>query len=216
MPRRAARQREHPVALLEIVRAILILQIHLRGGSALTVSALDRAASSDIEALYGAHHDWLRRRLGWQAPSSCSCCALTGLPLIFSHELEDAAAVPLPVVPAALDGRRASIDTIVESARRRYPAEVVRFVFIDDDEPRAKVVMAPADSPDRSRDHRVEFDMRSAAVVADAPAPGPRTGTAMAWISRLHTELAAGPAGEWVLAVVGAVFALSVISGVAI
>lgn len=119
-------------------------------------------------------------------------------------------------MPAALDGRRASIDTIVESARRRYPAEVVRFVFVDDDELRAKVVMAPADSPDRSRDHRVEFDMRSAAMVADAPAPGPRPGTAMAWISRLHTELAAGPGGAWVLAAVGAVFALSVISGVAI
>jgi uncharacterized iron-regulated membrane protein len=60
----------------------------------------------------------------------------------------------------------------VRIARERYPGEVVRFVFIDDDEPRAKVVMAPADSPDRSKDHRVEFDLRTAEVVADTPPGG--------------------------------------------
>jgi uncharacterized iron-regulated membrane protein len=56
-------------------------------------------------------------------------------------------------------------------AREGYPDEVVRLVFIDDEAPCAKVMMAPLNSPDRSRDHRVEFNLRTAEVVADTP-PG--------------------------------------------
>jgi uncharacterized iron-regulated membrane protein len=103
---------------------------------------------------------------------------------------------------------------LVRTARDRYPDEVVRFVFIDDDEPRAKVVMAPADSPDRSKDHRVEFDLRTAAVVADTPPVGAQSPTAIGWLLRLHTDLFIGFAGEMTLVVVGLVFVLALVSGV--
>lgn len=60
---------------------------------------------------------------------------------------------------------------MVRIAREGYPDEVVRLVFTDDKAPCAKVVMAPLNSPDRNRDHRVESHLRTAEVVADTP-PG--------------------------------------------
>lgn len=160
---------------------------------------------------------------GWQRVhtwSSLLCTlfllvlCITGLPLIFSQEIEDLGSTPLPpLADTAASAHRASLDTVVGIARDRYPGEVVRFVFIDDDEPRAKVVMAPADSPDRSKDHRVEFDLRTAAVVADTPPAGAQPPTAIGWLLRLHTDLFVGFAGEMTLAVVGMVFVLALVSG---
>lgn len=139
---------------------------------------------------------------------------ITGLPLIFSQEIEEAGSTPLPTLSGTAAGAPwASLDTLVRTARNRYPDEVVRFVFIDDDEPRAKVVMAPADSPDRSKDHRIEFDLRTGAVVADTPPTGAQRPTAMGWLLRLHTDLFVGFAGEMTLAVVGVVFVLALVSG---
>lgn len=175
------------------------------------------------------------RRWQWLHTWSSLACTvfllvlcLTGLPLIFSQEIEHAATTALPGLPGvagvagvadAGPGQWASLDTLVRIARERYPGEVVRFVFIDDDEPRAKVVMAPADSPDRSKDHRVEFDLRTAEVVADTPPGGAASVSArsmatwMAWLLRLHTDVFAGFAGEMTLAVVGLVFVLALVSG---
>jgi uncharacterized iron-regulated membrane protein len=164
------------------------------------------------------------RALGrWQSVhtwSSLACTlfllmlCITGLPLIFSQEIEDAASTPLPARSGvAARAPWASLDMLVRTARDRYPDEVVRFVFIDDDEPRAKVVMAPADSPDRSKDHRVEFDLRTAAVVADTPPVGAQSPTAIGWLLRLHTDLFMGFAGEMTLAVVGLALVLALVSG---
>lgn len=141
---------------------------------------------------------------------------LTGLPLIFSQEIEDARSTPLPERAGIGGAPWASLDVLVQTARGRYSGEVVRFVFIDDDEPRAKVVMAPADSSDRSKDHRIEFDLRTAEVVADTPPGGAisTSATTMGWLLRLHTDLLAGFAGEMTLAVVGLVFVLALVSGV--
>jgi uncharacterized iron-regulated membrane protein len=166
-----------------------------------------------------------RTRKRWQrvhTGSSLVCTVfllvlcLTGLPLIFSQEIEDAGRTPLPDaarVAGAADAPWASLDSLVRIARERYPGEVVRFVFIDDDEPRAKVVMAPSDSPDRRNDHRVEFDLRTAGVVADAPPVGAQSPTAIGWLLRLHTDLFLGFAGEMALAVVGLVFVVALVSG---
>ena len=149
----------------------------------------------------------------WQAVhtwSSLACTlfllvlCVTGLPLIFSQELEDAASTPLPAFSGvAARAPWASLDTLVRTARDRYPGEVVRFVFIDDDEPRAKVVMAPADSPDRSKDHRVEFDLRTAAVVADTPPVGAQSPTVIGWLLRLHRTCASSTSGPCVRARAG-------------
>jgi uncharacterized iron-regulated membrane protein len=77
-------------------------------------------------------------------------------------------------------------------------------------------VMAAADSPDQSKDHRIEFDLRTAEVVADTQPGGAlsTSATTMGWLLRLHTDLLAGFAGEMTLAVVGLVIVLALVSGV--
>ncbi|CAN5285593.1 PepSY-associated TM helix domain-containing protein [soil metagenome] len=159
---------------------------------------------------------WLHTWSSLVCTSFLLVLCITGLPLIFSQEIEAADSVPLPDVTGPAAANRESLDRIVRTARVLHPGEIVRFVFIDDDEPRAKVVMAPADVPDRSRDHRVEFDMRTGSLVVDSPAISARPGSAMGWARQLHTDLTAGFTGEMVLAVVGLIFVLSLVSGVAL
>ncbi len=62
---------------------------------------------------------------------------LTGLPLIFKHELRELERGPA-LRGAAGRHPRASLDTIVAAARRRHPDHVPMFVFVDDDEPKVK------------------------------------------------------------------------------
>src|SRR5215471_6777801 len=59
---------------------------------------------------------------------------LTGLPLIFHHEIEDATrSFTLREMPTGTP--RASLDQVVETARSRHPDMFVQFVFVAPDEP---------------------------------------------------------------------------------
>ncbi|GAA4326211.1 PepSY-associated TM helix domain-containing protein [Pigmentiphaga soli] len=164
----------------------------------------------------------LRRWRALHTWSSLWCTALllilcaTGLPLIFADEIEALQADGPPRTARAAGEPLADIDGMVAAARARHPGEAVRFVFIDDDEAAVKVVMAPADVPDRSRDHEAVFDARSAALLADEPPAGRQPMTFMAAARRLHTDLFAGQRGQWVLAATGLAFLMSLASGVAL
>jgi uncharacterized iron-regulated membrane protein len=94
-----------------------------------------------------------------------------------------------------------------------HPGHVVRFLFMKDDDGEVIVVMAPADSPNRGLDHRVEFDARSATVLQDLPPEGKQPMTVMRALLRLHTELFAGFAGEMLLVGAGVVFLAALVSG---
>lgn len=159
------------------------------------------------------HWRWLHK---W---SSLICTAfllvlcLTGLPLIFSHEIEDWLADEVPASASLPGGRIDDLDRMVDIAKVRYSSDIVRFVFIDDDEAKVKVVMAPADTPDRGNDHNVEFGMQGAEVLHDAPATNAQPMTFMRMMLRLHTELFAGLAGEMVLAAMGLILLVSLVSG---
>ena len=69
---------------------------------------------------------------------------LTGLPLVFHHEIEHWLddGKPLSDVPAGTP--RANFDKLVAQARSMYPAEVVDYLSFDPDEPQAFVGMAKA------------------------------------------------------------------------
>ncbi|WP_073101252.1 PepSY-associated TM helix domain-containing protein [Pollutimonas bauzanensis] len=141
---------------------------------------------------------------------------LTGLPLIFSHEIEDWLDEQ-PLARVVPEGQpRAALDDMAAAAKRRYPAEVLRFIFIDDDEPRVTVVMAPSDGPRRDLDHRVEFDVRTGSVVKDDMSGAQRPATFMGVMLRLHADLFAGFTGEMLLAVIALVFVAAIVSGAAL
>jgi uncharacterized iron-regulated membrane protein len=137
---------------------------------------------------------------------------VTGLPLIFSDEIESCCAPPVTADarPAGLPVR--GLDSMVAEAAMRYPHEIIRFIFFDKDESQVKIVMAPADVPDRSRDHPVLFESDTARPIGELPSPV-QDKALMAAVRRLHTEMLAGFPGQMFLAVMGVLFVMSIISG---
>lgn len=68
---------------------------------------------------------------------------ITGLPLIFHHEIEEWTGAH-GVVEQVAGGGTASLDTMVEDAKRRAPAQVPGFLFWDPEKPLVAVVTAPS------------------------------------------------------------------------
>jgi uncharacterized iron-regulated membrane protein len=139
--------------------------------------------------------------------------ALTGLPLIFSDEIEASTAPPAALRGPALAVAPNDLDGMIAAAAARYPHQMVRFVFFDDDERKIKVVMGPADVPDRSHDHPLVFDAASG-VLVDEPLPAASRRGFMQTVNRLHTDLFGGFAGAMVLAAAGCVFLIATVSGI--
>ncbi len=89
---------------------------------------------------------------------------ITGLPLIFSHELDHALGnvVDPPESGAGITpGARASLDDIVAAARAREPAHAVQFVSRDPDEPDAWFVALSLCEPSMSGARRSLWRLRA-------------------------------------------------------
>jgi uncharacterized iron-regulated membrane protein len=140
---------------------------------------------------------------------------ITGLPLIFHHELDHALGnvVDPPEIRADVaPGERASLDTIVAAARAREPAHAVQFVSRDPDEPDAWfVVLGEAvNSPEASEFYT--FDARTGEFVHEYPLDR----GVLNLLFRLHTDLFAGLPGTLFLGLMGFLLAVSLISGVVV
>ncbi|HVZ07815.1 PepSY-associated TM helix domain-containing protein [Rhodopila sp.] len=141
---------------------------------------------------------------------------VTGLPLIFHEEIDGWLNDDPPYAEAGPDAAPAPLAPMVAQAQDRYPAETVISVFIDDDEPRVLVSMAPSwdafmDAP-RSR-HWLAFDAHTGALRQD---PGPGGGSRSGFIPfmlRLHEDLFAGLWGALFLGAMGLVFLAALVSG---
>jgi uncharacterized iron-regulated membrane protein len=169
-----------------------------------------RARKARMLGLWRTVHRWSSLACTLLLLMSC----LTGLPLIFSDEIEELLSAPASIRGTAVRVAPNDLDAMVQAASSRYPQELVRFVFFDDDEHRIKVVMAPADVADRSHDHPLVFAADSGVLVDE---PLPVASRELNWLqvaNRLHTDLFGGFAGAMVLAAVGALFMLATVSGV--
>ena len=135
---------------------------------------------------------------------------LTGLPLIFHHEIEHLSgdAVELPVLEKA--GERASFDAILQAALAVYPERVVQYASGDDEEPNLwHVTLTPTPAP--TDDYKsIAVDARTAQVLRDA-----KTSEGfMYWMFRLHVDLFAGLPGMLFLGFMGLLLVIAIISGV--
>jgi len=141
---------------------------------------------------------------------------LTGLPLIFQDELGDFFddALPYAAVPAGTPA--VSIDTAVDASRARFPGEAVLFVFVDDDEPKIVVTMAPswqAWAANKKSSHWIRFDAHTGQVLK-ASKPFNRDGIGfLEFMLRLHRDLFADLPGELFLGAMGLLFVIAIVSG---
>jgi uncharacterized iron-regulated membrane protein len=137
---------------------------------------------------------------------------VTGLPLIFRHELDHLLgnSVDPPELPGATG--RASLDDIVAAAQAREPTRAVQFVSRDEDEPDAWFVILgeTADAPQAS--DFLMFDARTGAFIHSYPLDG----GVVNLLFRLHTDLFAGLWGTLLLGAMGLLLLASLVSGVVV
>jgi len=142
---------------------------------------------------------------------------VTGLPLVFHDDIDRWTSSDPAYAAAPADAPRASLDTLTDTARRRYPGQIVTSILIDDDEPQVMVYMAPAWKDllgNPSANHSLKFDAHTGAVLNDSAAPGAPRATFMDAVHDLHTDLFAGFYGELLLMAVGLLFLVAIVSGV--
>ena len=143
---------------------------------------------------------------------------ITGLPLIFVHEIDRA--LGKTVAPRAVSaqedeaftrgGRRARVDAMIDDALRRRPGTVVQFLSKDDDDDELYYVRLGA-SPSAERAAAVyAYDGRTGAMLAQYPLDQ----GVMNVVIRLHTDLFAGLPGMLFLGLMGIVLIASIVSGV--
>ncbi|MDD2052584.1 PepSY domain-containing protein [Pseudomonas putida] len=136
--------------------------------------------------------------------------ALTGLPLIFHHEIEHLLgdAPQLREMPA--DTPRLNLQELVSAAQAHRPHEVMQYFGWDDDDPNGVVaIMAATAGTEPNSSHTFMLDARTGEAV---PMPSANGGLMMV-ILRLHVDMFAGLAGKLLLAFMGILFVLAIISG---
>ncbi|NMK47545.1 PepSY-associated TM helix domain-containing protein [Achromobacter sp. Bel] len=139
---------------------------------------------------------------------------LTGLPLVFHHEIEHWLddAKPLSDVPA--NTPPANLDKLVASAKSMYPGEVIDYLFFDPDEPQVWVGMAKKPGDGQASGHAVRMDGRTGDVLLDGPPYTQDKFSFMGIMLALHVDLFAGLPGELFLGFMGLLFCVAIVSGV--
>ena len=135
---------------------------------------------------------------------------ITGLPLIFHHEIDDLLGHD-QWVPANPDGPHLSYDAVLAISAKNRPGEVPVFLSFDDDRPVVNVTTAPRPDSPGSEMHFLSYDLTSGEIV-----PPVADGGVMDFILQLHTDMFLGLAGMLFLGVMGLLFAASIVSGVVV
>lgn len=134
---------------------------------------------------------------------------VTGLPLIFHHEIEHALNRD-EWTPANPDGPLLDLDRILAIALENRPGEVPIFMSFDEDRPVVNVTTGPTPDAPGSQMHFASFDQTSGEIVPQPTGDG----GVMEFILQLHTDMFLGLPGMLFLGAMGLVFAASIVSGV--
>lgn len=135
---------------------------------------------------------------------------LTGLPLIFHHEIGHwlGTEVEAPQMPATTP--RVSLDRVLQTAQAMHPERVVQFVSqADDDDALWFVTLTPTPAP--TEDFKsVVVDARTGKVLAQ-----PKFDEGFMYVMfKLHVDLFAGLPGKLFLGFMGLLLLVAVVSGV--
>jgi uncharacterized iron-regulated membrane protein len=134
---------------------------------------------------------------------------LTGLPLIFHHEIDEwLGYAPRP--EAVIDGApRSTIDRIAKAALASDPGKVLQYIAWEQEEPDSVIAYTNGAVDGKPDDAVVRaFDAHSAHLL------GPVGTGPMLIVLKLHTDMFAGMTGKWFLGAMGVLFLAAIISGV--
>ncbi len=137
---------------------------------------------------------------------------ITGLPLIFHHEIEDLTEAPLQAAAMPAGTPVLSMDDVGAAAVAGRAGHVVRYLFWDrDDHPDITFVgVAPArDAPD-DKVRYTPVDSRTGRLLQEPEEPG----GFMHVMFKLHVDLFAGLPGMLFLGFMGLLFVVATVSGI--
>ncbi|MFZ5689940.1 MAG: PepSY-associated TM helix domain-containing protein [Pseudomonadota bacterium] len=136
---------------------------------------------------------------------------ITGLPLIFNHELNHALYDEVEPAQLPADTPPANLDTVVANGLARVPGHAVQFMFWDRDEPELiwlSVGKTVDSNPDENR--LLKLDSRTGEFLEE---PDFRSRITYV-IYRLHVDMYAGLPGKLFLGLMGLLFCVAIVSGV--
>ncbi len=144
---------------------------------------------------------------------------VTGLPLIFKDEIADLLDTDPPYAELPANTPAASLDALISRSRAMYPSEIITSIFIDDDEPKVLVSMAPSWErlkADRKSGHWIKFDSRTSDVLKQSNQTAAPRYTFLGVMLQMHRELFANLPGELFMGLMGLVFVVAIVSGIAV
>jgi uncharacterized iron-regulated membrane protein len=155
------------------------------------------------------------RRWSWTHKWSSLVCTvfmlllcLTGLPLIYHHEIGHLLGneVEAPAMPA--DTPRGNIDAVIASAKELYPNKIMMYMSQEIDEPAIWNVTL-GDHPNDEHYKPIAVDARTTKVITEPAFEG---GAFMSTMFRLHVDLFAGVPGKLFLGFMGLLL-VAIVSG---
>jgi uncharacterized iron-regulated membrane protein len=157
------------------------------------------------------------RRWSWIHKWSSLVCTVfmlllcvTGLPLIYHHEIGHLLGndVEAPVLPP--DTPRADLDRVIAAGQALYPNKIMMYMSQELDEP-AIWNLTMGDHPNDEHFKSIAIDARSAQFIAEPPIEG---GGFMSLMFHLHVDLYAGMWGKLFLGFMGLLLLAAIVSGV--
>lgn len=134
---------------------------------------------------------------------------LTGLPLVFHHELDELLGYAPPPVVHVADAVRVPVDEIARSALAHHPGSVLQYIAWDKDEPNTVTAFtnsAPNGHPDAAVVKAFDaYTAKPLGLVGTGP---------MLVILKLHTDVYLGQAGKLFMGAMGFLFLVAIVSGV--
>lgn len=145
-------------------------------------------------------------------------CA-TGLPLVFQDEINGWLDHDPPYASVPGGTPQVSLDKVVATAHRLHPSEIIGSMFVDDDEPKIMVAMAPswaAYNADPTTAHWIKFDSHTGKVLRESKTFDGDGGNILGVVLSLHRNLFAGLPGELFMGLMALLFVIAIISGVVV
>lgn len=157
------------------------------------------------------------RRWSWIHKWSSLVCTvfmlllcLTGLPLIYHHEIGHLLGndVEAPAMPATTP--RADLDRVIAAGKALYPNKIMMYMSQELDEP-AIWNLTLGDHPTDEQFKSIAIDARTAKFIAEPPIEG---GGFMSLMFHLHVDLFADMWGKLFLGFMGLLLLVAIVSGV--
>ncbi len=136
--------------------------------------------------------------------------ALTGLPLVFHHEIDHLLGNEPELAQMPADTPQLDLDQLVTKAQAHRPGEAMQYLAWDEDDKNGVIaIMAATADTEPNSSHTFMLDARTGDAVEMPSANGGFT----LFLLRLHVDMFAGLPGKLLLAFMGILFVLAIVSG---